>query len=430
MGRPRNIDQLAGTGSLNATRIGAALAVIAATYFAITEYRPQGDFFSLFLSRPHLLCAAAFGLVTRRLDPHVAAPLVSGLSFAIIAGFFGWIPLVVSVAQALVLYPAVALTYRRSATAQALATTAALGAGLCACWLLRVQSLGPIGLWVFALLRYISFSVDVRRGARPDFVPFLCYGFYYPALLQTEQYADFTAKNLVSGWQPDYVRAARRLALGWLKITAAIAVPHSFADVLVISSFASGWGTVLVVYVKTVLFIGGAFDCIQGVSSLHGITIRENFPGVLLAHSPSMFWRRWRATMTDFFISYVYIPLGGREHRSRNIVAVFACSVLWHWIGVPFSGGKLFFPHYLPVLMFGIWNASIMVVAGYFQAKPRADDAKHDNPEAAGYREFRILATAVFGSITINILAYRPQTADALVSNMKVLFPVLALLGH
>ena len=397
------------------------------TWVVLQRHPPPGDFFSLFLFWPHLACALALGLVLGRVKVRLASLLVSLASAAVIATVFGGLALGIYVAQAVAVYAIVTATLGRSAWVAAVATASALAAGLCACWLVR-YNLAPIGLWVYGLLRHVSFAVDVRRGAPPTWSGFALYNLYYPALLQTEQYADFTQKNLVETYRPEYARAAKRLALGWLRVTVALMLPYSFDDVLVVTNFASAWATALVVYLRAVLFITGVFDGVQAVSSLHGLRIRENFPGVLLAETPSMFWRRWRATMTDFFITYVYVPLGGRERRDRNVAIVFTCSVLWHWIGVPFFGGRSFYPHYLPVLVFGLWNIAIMTLSWRIW-RPVAE-REGEGRETIGYREVRILLAALFGTGTVVFLSYTPANSHHLLDNLSVLFPLRALLNR
>ena len=76
---------------------------------------------------------------------------------------------------------------------------------------------------------------------------------------------------------------------------------------------------------------------IEGGALFLGVRLRPNFRGVLTATNPSQFWRAWRGTMTNWLIRYVYIPLGGnRRQQTRNILAAFVVSTIWHCAGVPF----------------------------------------------------------------------------------------------
>lgn len=65
-----------------------------------------------------------------------------------------------------------------------------------------------------------------------------------------------------------------------------------------------------------------------------GYDLMKNFNLPYLAHSISDFWRRWHISLTSWFTSYVYIPLGGNRvsvtRWVRNVLAVFLLSGLWH----------------------------------------------------------------------------------------------------
>ena len=59
----------------------------------------------------------------------------------------------------------------------------------------------------------------------------------------------------------------------------------------------------------------------------------ENLPrGLQPPLSILGFWRGWHASFYQWLVAYVYIPLGGRRHRWRNVVIVFAFVGLWHGV--------------------------------------------------------------------------------------------------
>jgi D-alanyl-lipoteichoic acid acyltransferase DltB (MBOAT superfamily) len=396
-----------------------AVACLGVLWWRIV-YHPltSRDFFALFFSLQHIAIAAVLGACVTRLPLRTAKLLLSLAGAVVMTGLWGGGLLVCYLVQTLAVYAAVMLTRRGSAARQAFFVGLMLAAGLLACWWLRATVTAVIGVWVWLFFRCISFAVEARRGCPASLLDYVAYMFFYPTVLGTvEVYDEFQRANLMQPRLPQYVHAALRFALGFIRVTVAVKITYSFNDVVQVESFLAGWGVVVIVYLKTVLFVTGCFDSMVGVAHLYGYQIRENFPGVLLASSPREWWRTWRATMTHWLIRYVYVPLGGNRHAQvRNIAAVFAVSMLWHWVGVPFGGGTHFYPAYVPVLTWAVLNTLVMSVSAIVtQRWPAASDAP------ISVREFKMLLTTVFGCATVMLLAYTPQTAPRFAENMRVL---------
>ena len=75
-------------------------------------------------------------------------------------------------------------------------------------------------------------------------------------------------------------------------------------------------------------------DMARGVAMIMGIQIEKNFNNPYLACTTSEFWNRWHISLNNWFIEYVYIPLGGNRKgkvtKYRNTMIVFLISGLWH----------------------------------------------------------------------------------------------------
>src|SRR5581483_3443167 len=75
-------------------------------------------------------------------------------------------------------------------------------------------------------------------------------------------------------------------------------------------------------------------DMAIGIGKMIGFNFKENFNFPYLSRSISEFWERWHISLTSWFRSYLYIPLGGnRVSAARtymNILIVFAVSGFWH----------------------------------------------------------------------------------------------------
>ena len=75
-------------------------------------------------------------------------------------------------------------------------------------------------------------------------------------------------------------------------------------------------------------------DIARGSARLFGVSVMENFRAPFFAESIRDFWRRWHISLSGWFRSYVYIPLGGSRvgkwRRIFNLMVVFLLSGLWH----------------------------------------------------------------------------------------------------
>lgn len=97
----------------------------------------------------------------------------------------------------------------------------------------------------------------------------------------------------------------------------------------------------------------GYSDMAIGIGQCLGITLPENFRYPYTATSVTDFWRRWHVSLSHFFRTYVYIPLGGnRRGRARtclNLLIVFCMTGLWHGSEVNF-------------LLWGLYHALLLVL--------------------------------------------------------------------
>lgn len=81
----------------------------------------------------------------------------------------------------------------------------------------------------------------------------------------------------------------------------------------------------------------GYCDMAAGMARMMGIALPVNFNSPYKALSIKDFWGRWHITLSRFFRSCVYIPLGGNRRgmavTCRNIMIIFLLSGIWHGAG-------------------------------------------------------------------------------------------------
>jgi D-alanyl-lipoteichoic acid acyltransferase DltB (MBOAT superfamily) len=281
-----------------------------------------------------------------------------------------------------------------------------------------IMTQGPFG---FVLLRHISFVVETRRGRPAGLSNYLCYLLFYPSFIgASEIYSEFHEHNLSGAARYDYHTAASKIIVGQLLLWAALQYHLPFEQVIQIRDPVWLWGHVLALFALSGLFVMGLWSTIEGLALLYGIQLRRNFPGVLTCVNPAEFWRSWRATMTNWLIHYIYIPLGGnRRHQVRNIAAAFAVSVLWHWMGIPFHTLDVSAWHFAPIALWGAINAA--GVAGYVRFRRRGRTILPAATPAPLRVGSKIALTWVFATFTVTLLTFTPQTMQYFVPFLRTL---------
>jgi D-alanyl-lipoteichoic acid acyltransferase DltB (MBOAT superfamily) len=78
----------------------------------------------------------------------------------------------------------------------------------------------------------------------------------------------------------------------------------------------------------------GFCDIALGLGLLFGVRLPKNFISPYQARNIRQFWRTWHITLSQFFSTYIYQPLGGNRHglvlTLSLVLLVFGLSGLWH----------------------------------------------------------------------------------------------------
>lgn len=95
--------------------------------------------------------------------------------------------------------------------------------------------------------------------------------------------------------------------------------------------------TILCYTLQIYFDFSGYCDMASGMARMMGISLPVNFNSPYKALSVRDFWGRWHITLSRFFRSCVYIPLGGNRRglavTCRNIMVIFLLSGIWHGAG-------------------------------------------------------------------------------------------------
>lgn len=203
----------------------------------------------------------------------------------------------------------------------------------------------PLGISFFTF-QQLSYVVDRMRADAVHYglVDYLSFVTFFPQLiagpivLHTElipQFQDkekrrFNADNFTDGC----VQAILGLGKKVLIADTLGLVVNSTYDY---RYYLTTWSTIIFIlaYAFELYFdFSGYCDIAMGVGKMFNFDIPANFNSPYRSRTIKEFWNRWHMTLSRFFITYLYIPLGGSRKGKRrqmiNIMLVFLLSGLWH----------------------------------------------------------------------------------------------------
>jgi len=261
------------------------------------------------------------------------------------------------------------------------------------------------GFYSFVLFRHVSFVVEHAHGMPSTLGGYLCYLLFFPNCMGAmEVYDEFWNRNLAGARPPEFQRAARMVAIGSVLLWLALHIPVTEDRVVASVGFAAMWSAIVALFFRAVLGSMGIWGMVEGGALFLGFALRPNFRHVLGATTPSQFWRAWRATMTNWLIHYVYIPLGGnRRHQTLNVFAAFLVSTVWHATGVLFLMPSTWTAAELGAV--GLWGAvNFAGVAGHAQWRRRWPARDRPEPWRTIVLVGKWALTMLFGTFTVLLL--------------------------
>jgi alginate O-acetyltransferase complex protein AlgI len=227
----------------------------------------------------------------------------------------------------------------------------------------------PLGI-SFYTFQSMSYTIDVYRGQilpEKSFFKFALFISFFPQLVAgpieraKNILPQFCSANKITA--EDLVKGLRLILLGYfLKVgvadNLAKYVDVIFSNTLVLDTFSALLGTYffgLQIYCD----FWGYSSLARGCAKFFGIDLMKNFDHPYRSLNISEFWRRWHISLSSWFKDYVFIPLGGSQHKLlRNLFLVFALSGLWHGASWTF-------------IIWGIINGLGVIVHKLYQAHLR-----------------------------------------------------------
>lgn len=203
----------------------------------------------------------------------------------------------------------------------------------------------PLGISFFTF-QQLSFVIDrcLGKSAHYSFLNYITFVTFFPQLIagpivlykeMIPQFEDlsrrhFDASSFAHGIYLFVLGLAKKVLLA---DTFALVANYGFAQTFSLDSISTV--AVILAYTFELYFdFSGYSDMAIGLGRMFHIELPVNFDAPYRSCSMKEFWQRWHITLSRFFITYVYIPLGGsRKGRVRmllNTFLVFLLSGLWH----------------------------------------------------------------------------------------------------
>ena len=202
----------------------------------------------------------------------------------------------------------------------------------------------PIGISFFTF-KLIAYVVEVYKGNMEpckDFVTFATYIAFFPTIMS----GPIDAPKLLipqmakaRSWQNDQVAEGLKRVLWGMFMKMCIADKVSgYTDAVFNNAYHHNATSIIAASVLYTFQIyadfSGYSEMAIGTSQIMGFRVTENFMRPYFSQNVGDFWRRWHASLMNWFRDYIYFPLGGsRCSKAKmywNTMVVFMVSGLWH----------------------------------------------------------------------------------------------------
>lgn len=203
----------------------------------------------------------------------------------------------------------------------------------------------PLGISFFTF-QQLSFIIDrcLGRCEHYSLIDYVTFVTFFPQLiagpivLYKEMIPQFEDRSKRRFNAASFSRGIYLFILGLAKKvlladTFALMANYGFAQTFSLDTLSTI--AVILSYTFELYFdFSGYSDMAMGLGKMFNIELPVNFNAPYRACSIKEFWQRWHITLSRFFVTYVYIPLGGsRKGRARmllNTFIIFLLSGLWH----------------------------------------------------------------------------------------------------
>lgn len=211
----------------------------------------------------------------------------------------------------------------------------------------------PLGIsfWTFQQIAYLVDVYKKKCDSEKNFLYYAAYIFFFPHLiagpiihhsilitqLKQDKLFRLSYRNITMGLCFLGVGLFKKVVIAdqlspWVKAV--------FDSNAVLTS-GEVWIGALAYTLQIYFDFSGYSDMAMGLAYLFNIKFPVNFHSPYKSTSIIEFWRRWHMTLSFFLRDYLYIPLGGKYAKYRNILLTMLLGGLWHganWTFVSWGG--------------------------------------------------------------------------------------------
>jgi len=208
----------------------------------------------------------------------------------------------------------------------------------------RINLIIPLGLsfYIFQSSTYLNDIYKKRIGSENNFLKYATFVSFFPTLLSgpIQKSRDFIP--ILNNPQDFSFENGRKglILILWGLFQKLVVANNLFLIVdLVFKNYQELSGVYCLIGAMVFSFyiytdFSSYSDISLGVGKILGFNLKKNFDNPYLATSIGEFWRRWHMSLNNWFVEFIYIPLGGNKkgklRKYLNILIIFLLSGLWH----------------------------------------------------------------------------------------------------
>lgn len=231
-----------------------------------------------------------------------------------------------------------------------------------------ISIIAPIGISYYTF-RIISYLVDTYRGeikAEQNFIRYGVYTIFFPTLLSGP--IDKSSRFLPQLYTTRkfnynlFIIGLRQVLWGMVKKMVladnlSIIVNGTWNNIENTSTI----NLILVIFlfpIQLYFDFSGYSDMAIGIAKLLNIKCDENFRYPFFSRNIAELWRRWHKSLNNWFVYYLYIPLGGSRyglsHTITNTIIIFTLCGFWHGANLHFIVWGFYFGLlFIPLILTG-----------------------------------------------------------------------------
>ena len=270
-----------------------------------------------------------------------------------------------------------------------------------------------ISFFTFKLIAYV---VEVYKGNMEpcrDFVTFAAYIAFFPTIMSgpidsPKMFIPQMAK--ARRWNNSAVTEGMIRVLWGMFLKMCIADKVSPYTDAVFNNYGHHSGLTIAVAAVMYTFqiytdFCGYSEMAIGTAQVMGFRVTENFMRPYFSTNVGEFWRRWHASLMNWFRDYIYFPLGGsrcsKAKMYRNTMVVFLVSGLWHGANWTFIFWGAY--HGLLVCLYKLTKPFVsgfrFIRETHQQESQVADSTKPDSPKPESHQEKHETWNLIFETI-------------------------------